>query len=445
MGESGSLRWDGGPDEKTTSGQFLREINIKIEDKEYTTDKKKIDCFRNNLDFGGTADQWLDGLADDIKSDWDKLVEAFEKQWPKNTIPKPSKAERIRELKEWTLAVETLGTKTETAGSKEVWTHIKWANGLLPKAKDADDTNGLLLQDVFDSLPAPIRDLIRHKSRTTYEELADTVRGIDVVHLRETVAKYEKDEETARLARITASPTKNLREALTNTHIHHTSNPPQQQTTTQHYRMHPTRGNPPDPFITNMGGRGSLFAGRGLAPRSYRGGPEPTNVTRHPSPFPSGPTTRGRPIAARYQDLQNLALPQHPDTDAGRAAHRTQVDEWHRINGNTQPDELHPYPLSPGTAPAGSRECWDCGQAGHRAAAPVCRGVTLSEHERTWRRIASHIARESWKERQAQNVNYVSHGHQGYDGFDNHAHEYGGYFYSNNFDDTQGNGRGPSA
>src|SRR5882762_8212 len=55
MTESRSLRWDGGPDENMAPGQFLREINIKIEDRNYTTDVKKIDCFRNNIDYGGTA------------------------------------------------------------------------------------------------------------------------------------------------------------------------------------------------------------------------------------------------------------------------------------------------------------------------------------------------------------------------------------------------------
>jgi hypothetical protein len=45
MTKSRSLQWDGGPDEKMAPGQFHQEINIKIEDRNYTTDAKKIDCF----------------------------------------------------------------------------------------------------------------------------------------------------------------------------------------------------------------------------------------------------------------------------------------------------------------------------------------------------------------------------------------------------------------
>jgi hypothetical protein len=74
---------------------------------------------------------------------------------------------------------------------------VKWANGLAAKAKDAEDTAGLLIQDVFDNLPAPVRELIRHKTRTNYEELAEAVRTLDTLDLREVVDKYKKDEETA--------------------------------------------------------------------------------------------------------------------------------------------------------------------------------------------------------------------------------------------------------
>jgi hypothetical protein len=128
-----SLRWDGRPDEKVASGQFMREINIKIEDKSYTSDKKKIECFRNNLDYEGTADLWFDDLDGVQKDTWEHLVDAFENRWPKAAVPKASKSEHIRALKEWVVKPDELGKKTESAGGKEVWSHIKWANRLNAK------------------------------------------------------------------------------------------------------------------------------------------------------------------------------------------------------------------------------------------------------------------------------------------------------------------------
>jgi hypothetical protein len=75
-----SLRWDGGPDEKVASGQFMREINIKVEDKNYTSDKKKIECFHNNLDYEGMANLWFDDLDVLEKDTWEHLVDTFENQ-----------------------------------------------------------------------------------------------------------------------------------------------------------------------------------------------------------------------------------------------------------------------------------------------------------------------------------------------------------------------------
>jgi hypothetical protein len=240
-------------------GQFLREINIKIEDKNYTTDEKKIECFRNNLDYGGTADLWLDDLPAIDTATWAALVAAFYVEWPKTAAVKLSKAERIRALKEWKLKLEELGKKTETLGGKEVWTHVKWADGIVAKAKDAEDTGGLLLQDVVDGLPMPVRDLIRHQPRTTYRELADAVRAVDAVELKDGVSKYTKDEETARLARVNAanaSPTRAIRESLANTHL------PTDHTQRSYAAQQP-RATVADPF-GNGGGRGTLFGpGRG--------------------------------------------------------------------------------------------------------------------------------------------------------------------------------------
>jgi hypothetical protein len=441
MTESRALRWDGGPDEKIAPGQFMREINIKIEDKAYTTDKKKIDCFRNNLDYGGTADVWFDDLPDDTKGDWDKLVEAFEKEWPKNAVPKPSKLERIQALKEWVLTVEELGTKTKTTGSKEVWTHIKWANGLTAKARDAEDSGGLLLQDIFHALPEPIRDLTRDKPRTNYDELADAVRAIDVVYLRETVEKYKKNEETARLARVANSPTKSLHDTFANTHLQIPSST-RQYDNPRPYQTHPARGPTFDPFSGNTGSRGNLFGARGPATRPYRPG-APITTRQTQGPFRQGAGDHS--IIARYNNLRNITLQHHPNTETGHNAYKAQVEAWHRANPGGQPDEHQPFPLTPGTAPLASRECWECAQQGHRAGDPICPRTEIPDLERTWRRLASFISREAGKERNiAPAVNLVGREYQDY-GYHNYERPYGGYPYTNELGDVQGNGRGPLA
>ena len=432
-------------------GQFLREINIKIEDKGYKTDDKKIDCFRNNLDYGGTADIWLDDLPAADKATWTDLVAAFYTEWPRTAVVKASKAERIRALKEWELKLEELGKKTETPGGKEVWTHVKWADGIVAKAKDAEDTGGLLLQDVVDGLPMPVRDLIRHQPRTTYRELADAVRAVDAVELKDGVLKYTKDEETARLARVNAanaSPTRAIRESLANTHLppDHTQRP---------YTAQQPRVAFADPF-GNGGGRGTLFGpGRGnlfTIPRGVGTGALGMGRGLRPPIMrpPAGLNLlRERPVSQRHHDLLHFAITQQPDSKTGQAAYQAQVVDWHRNNPGTTPDEQHHYPLTPGTAPLGSRECYDCGHPGHTQGAPppVCLGQTLPEPERTWRRIAGFIDREFKKEnRAAAGVNYIGYQPQQYSYGNQYTYQYPyvGSSYPGEVGDMPGNGEGPS-
>lgn len=94
-------------------------------------------------------------------------------------------------------------------------------------------------------------------------------------------------------------------------------------------------------------------------------------------------------IAAQYS-----MLPQHPDTEAGRQAYTQQVQDWHGQHGATaMPNTDRPYPLKPGTAPLGSRECFACGMN----TAPFhqsteCTNNALPAQESRWREIVSRLA-----------------------------------------------------
>ncbi|KIM82768.1 hypothetical protein PILCRDRAFT_88425 [Piloderma croceum F 1598] len=142
-------------------------------------------------------------------------------------------------------------------------------------------------------------------------------------------------------------------------------------------------------------------------------------------------------------------LTQQPDSETNRAAYQAQVVDWHRNNPGTTPDEQHHYPLTPGTAPLGSRECYDCGHPGHTQGAPppVCLGQTLPEPERTWHRIAGFINREFKKEnRAAAGVNYIGYQPQQYSYGNQYTYPYPyvGSSYPGEVGDMPGNGEGPS-
>ena len=243
----GSLQWEGSTDDNLSPGQFLREIENKIDECGHNTERLKINCLKNNITYGSGADEWFTNLEAAEKDTYEHLVEAFKKQWPLTAAPKTSKTERIQALKDWVLKLEELGKKVEGPGGAQVWSHVKWATGLASRVRDAEDTTGFLLNDVYKALPRPVRDLIRTEPRGSYNELSTAVLALDTGDLKDAAAVYTRDKETARLAREPASPTKALRETFVSTHIQ----PPRVVS----QPSYPTAQNP---FVA-AGGQGNLF------------------------------------------------------------------------------------------------------------------------------------------------------------------------------------------
>ena len=438
----GSLQWEGDTDSSLAPGQFLREIDNKIDERGHTTERQKVQCLKNNIAFGSDADEWFKKLTAAERDTYEHLTEAFEKQWPLTTAPKTSKAERIQALKEWVLKPSKLAKKVEGPGGNQVWSHVKWATGLASRVHDAEDSTGFLISEVYNRLPRPVQELIRKEPRATYAELATAVLALDTGDLKEAATDFARDEETARLAREPASPTKAIREAFAATRIQAPPAAP--------YNTAP-QPTVPNNVFSNSGGQGNLFgATRGAPIFPFRGaGPGALGMGRGVGrgQAPPSQSLRDRPIPIRHADMVRYTLPHHPDTPEGHAAYRAQVTTWHANNPGGRPDEQHPYPLTPGTADAGSRECWGCGQQGHSQGAPVCT-TSLPELEREWRRIAGFITRAFNRERFAtsQSVNYVAYSqYTPYTANYNHQQPYtnnGGY--EGEIDDGQGNGQGLS-
>ena len=215
----GSLQWEGSVDVNLSAGQFLREIENKIDERTYTTEKQKVNCLRNNIAYRSRADEWFNSLAINEKDTYAHLTVAFKLQWPLTVVLKALKAERIQTLRDWTLDPRELGKKVDGPGGDQMWSHIKWATSLASRACDTEDTICLLLTDTYNALPRPVRELTRGKARSTYKELTMAVLNLDVNDLKEAAADFNRDEETAHLTREPPLPTKAICEALATTHL----------------------------------------------------------------------------------------------------------------------------------------------------------------------------------------------------------------------------------
>jgi hypothetical protein len=204
---------------------------------------------------------------------------------------------------------------------------------------------------------------------TTWTAFCNAIRTATLTQIEE--AKEEEKEakhicnELKRLQELKDMPMKNLANAFQRATISSTNAPPR-------YYM-PRNQNlqsPNPPVAQNLGA-----AGQFMQPQQPRG--------QHP--YQRSPEDR-------WADVVRLALVIQPKTAAGHSLYNNQIAQWNTDNPRQVVSELHPYPLTPGTKPVGSGECWKCGLMGHMG--PNCDATNqVPPMEQRWRSIGASIRR----------------------------------------------------
>ncbi|KAF8809736.1 hypothetical protein BYT27DRAFT_7283416 [Phlegmacium glaucopus] len=221
--------------------------------------------------------------------------------------------------------------------------HIVWADKVERLAGEIPDTNNLLVASTRKRLPKPLLKLIGLKPMT-WKELADAVRAITLEELME----------------------KALGAAFQNINL-----------TPQPHRSHTASQYPPQRAQ--------------MAPRT------------------AFSTFIDRPAHERLVDVLHKALPIQPNNTEGIARYNIQISVWHSSYGQNGkgPSESRPYPLTPGSAPVASGECWTCGQRSHHPA--PCSSPAVPTFKTKWWSIAQTIRK--WAEAAAApaiNVNMMT-------------------------------------
>lgn len=337
--------------------------------------------FKYFLQADSVADEWYDELQQTEKKDWNAIEDAFNKRWPRKKAAKKTTEEYEEEITGSRLKMEDLGKKEKTAG-REVYSHIVWADKMATIVKGAKiETTTTYIGHVRKELPKLLREKVG-AGHTDWTAFLQAIRDIDIDHIRDGVDIWKKEQEeqlalkkrVQQLEKLTASPTAPLRHQMTTFSIGSPSTNLAQQ---------PASPSPANPFTSTMGGRGNLFQTpqAGNPPSSSNSRPQATQADK----------------AALLVCLQKY--PHHPDTEAGRQAHRAQQADWVKTHGvNAYVTESTPYPLRPGTNPVGSGECFTCGALGHmgRRDGSTCGGGrALNPREQTWRAICSRILRQT--------------------------------------------------
>lgn len=368
-----SLFWGDGEHDDENPQDFMNAVERSFFGRTTLTDTNKIRQFTLHLKAGSVAKLWLAGLPAAKKDTWEHLQESFEARWPEKPPPTRSSVEKIALLQAAKLSNEEMGKRVKVDGVEEQ-THVVWAHKIQRLADAVPDTGGLLINSVRSTMPTVLKHYVTSE-HTSWSAFCDAIRAVSFTQIEEEQAKVkatQKLEESVRRITEQGTPSKALGNAFRN---------------------------------VNLGA--PIPAPRFNAPRPYT----PQAPFTPPAPAYAqqrAPAFQTRSATDRMNDVHRLALPQHPDNPAGHLAYAAQVAAWTAANPLGKPNEFQPYPLTPGTSPVATRECWHCGYPGHMSTA--CNGTKVPAPEKHWRSIAATIKRNFDFESPA-NINYVAYEH----------------------------------
>ena len=370
----------------------------------------KLYRFAKGLKPGRPAEVWYRALPLLQKADWDNFYTSFTARWPLPTIVEPSREEMLEKLNQTRLATEDVGVMIEKDGDR-VYSHVVWAEEIRALVDALDDAKGHLIPQVRRGLPLSIRltlptnldtwqTFLAAVTSLSMDRLADQQENTEVIrdNILQTMGvsgqhQYNVNAVTSKFAATNIysstrpTPAYALKTPATQTI------PPTPNITRQTYNP-AQQWAPRTPSTPN-----NQRLGFGQQTNTPSGSFLSTNSTLHPNsifanqkiPFPQTPTpNRVQNLQMSNQDLARKAIAASstfPDTPEGRANYMTALQAWEAVYPSTREVDFttSPYPLTPGTDPLGSRECYSCGIHGHITREHDPAIPTINVREQQWR------------------------------------------------------------
>jgi hypothetical protein len=348
MADISTCSFTGKPEDQDPQ-DFMNKLERIILMKTGLTETDKVRFLELSLKAKSPAAAWFTTLKKTDKATFAAARDAFELRWPVKAVTEKTTAEKQALLDETVLKLSELGRRmAASVGAEEELSHVVWADKVERLAGDIPDTNNLLVASTRKKLPKPLLKLVGLKPMT-WKELADAVRSVTLEELME---KVEEERELTRYTlAVPNTPSKALGSAFQNINI-----APQSQL-------------------------------RGLLPSQYQ--VAGTNTR------PSSGFSAEKPAHERLADVLSKALVLHPRNTEGIAAYNAQILLWQSTHGQNGkgPNETRPYPLTPGTVPVASGECWKCGHRTHHPG--PCSALPVPALETKWRSIAQSIRKRA--------------------------------------------------
>lgn len=310
----------------------------------------KLKAFRLSMGKGTCpARTWYDSLKLGERDTWDKVETLFKAKFPDTPVATKRKMDWEKELAEAKLDEEKLG-KTEEVRGVEVYAHHKFAEDLFSLAENAEISGSqTLIGLVRDRLPEPIKSRISCEFKD-WREFTDAIKAVSAVELKECVqqkairdkelkqmqsqiAQLQQFAQGNRQTTVPDSPTKALRTGLAN--------------------------------FTLRGAQGSG----------------------------QGKRLDFQPLTAGDKTIMESLVLEYP-VPSNDEEYRRQLSKWKNKYGEDAiVTPKVPFPLSPGTAPPLSGECFTCGKTGSHEWGTNCPNTRIPERERKWRVLCNRYLR----------------------------------------------------
>ncbi|KIJ10422.1 hypothetical protein PAXINDRAFT_157639 [Paxillus involutus ATCC 200175] len=335
------------------------------------TEDQMVRRFGQYMAPNSLAEEWFDGLSSLDMYDMTTLRKAFRERWPPRKRPQWSRAQQRERVKGLTLKDEDIGAWIQKPGDRtgDYGQNI-WAEQVMRLAQSMGDIQGALIEHAIEGAPRLLRDQLT-AGYDSWDSFLEAVRGI---------RKETLDVEQRRLEENKArdNAVANLQQQMIQMSLR---TQPQPRIPNLTHMPAVNIGTPAPPYVMPMG-----FTRPPNATATMGRGAPPSHIPLSHIPL------------SRSQILEKAnAIPQRPSTEIGKRVYETDVNLWHQTHGNAPPSLERPYPIKPGTAQAGSGECFGCGMVTD----PPHMGYTCSateplrSHETRWRQLIANMLRRT--------------------------------------------------
>ncbi|KAJ6512744.1 hypothetical protein C8R45DRAFT_1152753 [Mycena sanguinolenta] len=376
-----------------------------------TKEADKLYHFEMGLAPGTVADKWWTKLTAAEKTSWTELLKAFAKKWP---VPVEAEELRMR-IKGTILRSEDLGKIVGPQGD-EMYAHLRWVTDMRPLVEALNDPSMLLKSDVRATLPLEIRSLLPATGLDSWDKFFTAVEMVDSERVQDELERsarhrlhslpdvdreitgFDPERSGADLmahitALMAAFPEYTSRSRDWSSPAPRTTYPratagtpsPQKRPPTIQYQTLPRQNlAPPYAPATPQRAPPPHMPQMQQAPANWQNANpffvtpgQPNNagaagfmqrLMQSPASPSAGCGGRGSLGGDPVKDLalarRAAANPRiYPATAIGIQQFQVDMAAWDakHTGPNAPAPDYATYPLTPGTMPAGSKECWTCG------------------------------------------------------------------------------------